>query len=230
VLLPARAGLGFSYYIIFVDDHVWLLERMMIRRFVRSPRRRAWYVALAAAALLALSGCSDTPAPTPVAGSTATATPTLIPTSAPVPGWQTYSDKTYAYTIQYPPGWTALLEPEPQGAPYEVIGFFAAGNGGSGAAPTQNVITVTAEQVQPDTVDNGTPPGFAPAGSITVAGTTQTLLSGPGSSGGQGLVVMLALNNDVFLFYSTADAASATQFHQTFIQMLSTFKLASSSP
>ncbi|HEY7357764.1 MAG TPA: hypothetical protein VH590_14905, partial [Ktedonobacterales bacterium] len=57
-----------------------------------------------------------------------------------------------------------------------------------------------------------------------VAGTPRTLLSGPGSAGGQGLLVTLTQGKQVFVFYSTADDASAALFQQTFTQMLSTFE------
>lgn len=105
-----------------------------------------------------------------------------------------------------------------------MVGFFPTGSATGSAAPTQNIITITAQQNQPDTGDNGAPPGFAPSGSVSVGGTTQPLLSGPGSAGGQGLLVTLAQNNQLFLFYSTADNASADSFRQVFTQMLSTFQ------
>lgn len=196
-----------------------------MRNFVRLPRC-SWYVVLALAALLALSGCSDTAAsgPSGGAGDVATATPT-IPGPASIPGWQTYTDTSFGFMVQYPPDWAEALVPQQQGAPYEVAGFFARGSANKGAAPTQNVITITTGQNQPNSTDSSAPPGFAPAGTVVVDGTTQTLLSGPGSASGQGLLVMFALNNQIFLFYSTADAASAAQFHQTFTQMLSTFQV-----
>jgi hypothetical protein len=196
-------------------------------RLVRSPRRRSWWLLLAFVALLVLSGCGNTPAsnpPSPGGGGVVdTATPAPDPTAVHIDGWQTYSDKTYAFTIQYPPKWTALLEPQPQGTPYEIVGIFQASAAG-GAPPTQNIITITVQQNQPDTGDNGTPPGFAPSGSVNVGGSSQPLLVGPGSAGGQGLLVTFAQNNDIFVFYSTADSASATNFQQVFTQMLSTFQ------
>jgi hypothetical protein len=184
---------------------------------------------LALVALLALSGCGDTSTPGPSGGSgdAATATPTANPGPVSIPGWQTYTDASFAFMVQYPPNWAKALEPQPQGALYEVVGFFAVGSASKGAAPTQNVITITAGQNQPNSTDGSAPPGFAPAGSVVVDGTTQTLLSGPGSAGGQGLLVMFALDNQIFLFYSTADALHAAQFHQTFTQMLSTFQVIS---
>jgi hypothetical protein len=208
-----------------------LLEEIVMRHLVQSPRCSSWWGVLALVALLALAGCSDASAPNPPdgGGDVATATPALTPTPVHIAGWQTYSDKTYAFSIQYPPGWTAALEPQQQGAPYEVVGFFQAGSGSNGAAPTQNVITVTVGMNQPDTVDSAAPPGFAPNGSIVVGGTTQTLLTGPGTSGGQGLLATLALDNQIFVFYSTADTASTSLFQQTFTQMLSTFQLATPS-
>ncbi len=197
-----------------------------MRDSVRLPHC-SWYVVLALAALLALSGCGETAASGPPggAGDGATATPTAIPTPASIPGWQTYTDASFGFLVQYPPNWMEAPVPQQQGAPYEVLGFFARGSANKGAAPTQNVITITTGQNQPNSTDSAAPPGFAPAGTVVVDGTTQTLLSGPGSAGGQGLLVMFALNNQIFLFYSTADAASAAQFHQTFTQMLSTFQV-----
>ena len=196
-------------------------------RFVRSPRASWWYVTLGAVILLALGGCSNPSPPAPDGGNgngqTAGATPT--PTSASIPGWPTYSDTIYAFAIQYPQNWTALLEPQQQGAASEVVGFFASGSAVNGAAPTQDVITITAGQAQPDAGDSAAPPGFAPNGSIDVGGTNQTLLSGPGSGGGRGLLVMAALDDRIFIFYATADSASAALFQQTFTQMLSTFRL-----
>lgn len=184
---------------------------------------------MALVALLALSGCGDTPASNPPeqggGADIATATPTANPTPAQIAGWRTYSDSTYAFSIQYAPTWTTTLEPQPPNAPYEVVAFFPGKSGSNGAAPTQNVITVTAAMNQPDVIDSAVPPGFAPDGSVSVGGTTQPLLSGPGSAGGQGLAVMMALSNEVFLFYSTADDASAALFRQTFTQMLSTFQI-----
>ena len=88
-------------------------------RLVRSSRRRSWWLLLAFVALLVLSGCNDTSASNaPQSGGGATATPAPTPTAVHIDGWQTYSDKAYAFTIQYPPQWTALLEPQPQGTPY----------------------------------------------------------------------------------------------------------------
>jgi hypothetical protein len=196
-----------------------------MKRLVQSPRR-GWCWLVLAAALLVLSGCGDVSVANAPGGdnTVATATSAPDPTPAHIPGWRTYSDKQYSFSIQYPPNWTALLEPQQQGAPYEVVGFFPAGSGSSGAAPTQNVITVTAGMNQPNSIDSSAPPGFAPSGSVNVGGTTQTLLSGPGSNGGQGALVMLAGDNEIFVFYSTADAASASSFQQTFTQMLSTFQ------
>jgi hypothetical protein len=222
--MPLRAGQDFSDYTILPKNHAWLLEDMTMSRLVRLPRSRWWSLALTLAALLALSACGDSSAPKTSGGpgNTVTVTPTVaVPAS-----WQTYHDTPSAYSIQYPPGWASMLEPEPQGAPYEVVGFFAAGTASNGTAPTQNVITITSEQSRPDTVDSAAPPGYAPGGSITVAGTSQTLFVGPGSTGtGQGLVVLMAQGNQIFLFYSTADAASAAQFKQTFLQMLTSFQL-----
>lgn len=202
-------------------------------RLVRSPRLRSWWLLLAFVALLVLSGCGDTSVsntPSSDGGNNgATATPAPDPTSAHIDGWQTYSDKTYAFTIQYPPRWTALLEPQPQGTPYEVVGLFPTPGTAGSAAPTQNIITITVQQNQPDTAGDGTPPGFAPNGSVSVGGSPQPLLVGPGSAGGQGLLVMVAQNNDIFVFYSTADNASASSFQQVFTQMLSTFQQTSTS-
>ena len=197
----------------------------------RFPRHCAWCFLIAAVALVVLSGCGDTSTAPPQGGNGNTATATAAPNATPVslPGWQNYSDAALHYAVQYPPGWTALQEPQPQGAPYEVLALFVAGSENNGAAPAQNVITITASQGSPDSVDTGAPPGFAPGGSVTVAGTSQSLLIGPGASGGQGLLVMFAQDNALFAFYSTADDASAASFRQTFTQILSTFRLTATS-
>jgi hypothetical protein len=228
VHLPTRAGLDFSDYSIFSNCHAWLLEeKESMYRFVRSLRASWWYALLGGAVLLTLGGCGSAAPPAPPEvkgdGQTPLATTTPNPTPASIPGWPTYSDNIYSFAIQYPQDWTSLLEPQQQGASYEVVGFFATGSPLNNVAPTQDVITITAEQVQPDTSDSGAPPGFAPSGSINVGGTNQTLLSGPGSTGGQGLLVMAAWDDRVFIFYSTADNASAALFQQTLTQMLSTF-------
>ncbi len=189
----------------------------------------SWYVVMALAALLALGGCGDTSVSNPFGGDGSAATATLAPepTLAHIDGWQTYSDTTYGFIIQYPPDWTAALGPQQgAGVPSEVVKFFATKRGSAGTPPTQDVITITAEASKPNTVDATVPPGFAPNGSVAVGGATETLLSGPGSTGGQGLLVMLALDTQVFVFYSTADDASAAFFRQTFTQMLATFQSA----
>ncbi len=197
----------------------------------QSFRRSAWLLMASLVALFALSGCGgDSAPPAPSGGDTnVTPTPTLAPSPTPVHinGWQTYSDKPYAFAIQYPPNWTEMLEPEPQGAPYEVVAFFPAGTTSGNMAPTQNVITITVGANQPNTVDNPAPDGFMPTGTVNVAGTSQTLLTGPGSNGGQGLLVQYAQANQVYLFSSSADDASANAFQQTFTQMLSTFQMGS---
>jgi hypothetical protein len=195
-------------------------------RLVRSPRSPAWMLVLGMAALLALSGCGDATQPPP--SSNKAATPTATPTIAVPAGWQTYNDAAFTYSVQYPPDWASLLEPQPQGAPYEVVGFFAKGAASNGTAPTQNVITVTGSHSRPDTTDAGTPPGYAPAGKVTVAGTNQTMYVGPGYNGqGQGLVVLVAEGQQLYLFYSTADTASEAQFKQTFLKMLASFQILS---
>lgn len=197
-------------------------------RLVPLPRRRSWWLLLACVALLVLGGCNDTSASNPPqsggGADVGTSTPAPDPTAVHIDGWQTYSDNTYAFTIQYPPKWTALLEPQPQGTPYQVVGLFPTPGAAGSAAPAQNIITITVQQNQPDTGDNAAPPGFAPSGSVSVGGSSQPLLVGPGSAGGQGLLVMYAQNDDIFVFYSTADSASASSFQQVFTQMLSTFQ------
>lgn len=230
--MPLGAGLDFSDYITSLRNHAWLLEDITMGRLGRFPRYCAWYFLMATAALIAFSGCGDTSASPPQGGDGNTTTATSAPgaTPASIPGWQNYTDAAFHYAVQYPPGWTALQEPQPQGAPYEVLGVFVAGSENNGAAPTQNVITITASQGSPDTVDTGAPPGFAPSGSVTVAGTSQSLLIGPGASGGQGLLVMFAQDDALFAFYSTADDASAASFRQTFTQILSTFRLTTVGP
>src|SRR5579859_1642253 len=212
--MPARAGLDFSDYSISPGHHAWLLEDTTMYRLRQSFRWGVWLLAVAAVALLALSGCGgDSSTPAPSGGDTnVTATPTSAPSPTPVHinGWQTYSDNLYFFAIQYPPNWTEMLEPQPQGAPYEVVGFFPAGTTSNNMAPTQNVITITVGVNQPNTIDSPAPDGYMPDGTITVAGTSQTLLAGPGSNGGQGLLVQYAQDSQVYLFSSSADDASAS--------------------
>ncbi|GEM_PF-3210759 len=191
-------------------------------------RRYGWPLGIFLAALLALSGCgggasSNSPVDT---GSTATSTPVANPTPARIAGWQTYSDTRYQFTIQYPPDWTAQqAPPSPDAASDEIINFFP---NGSGAPPAQNVISITIAPSQANSVGDVAPPGFAPSGSVTVDGTSQTLLSGPGASGGQELLVLFANGNQVYLFASNADTANAPAFQRTFTQMLSTFQFEAS--
>lgn len=200
-------------------------------RLGRFPGCGVWCF-LVVAALLALCGCGDTPPEPPQGadGSTATATSAATATPASFPGWRTYTDAAFHYAVQYPPDWTAVQEAQPADAPYQVLALFPGRSGSSSAVPRQNVITITASQGSPDTVDTGAPPGFAPGGSVTVAGTSQPLLVGPGAAGGQGLLVMFAQNDALFAFYSTADDASAAAFQQTFTQILSTFRLVTTGP
>jgi hypothetical protein len=159
-------------------------------------------------------------------GSTATPTTAANPTPAHIAGWQTYSDRQYQFTIQYPPDWTAQLAPPPQGAASdEIVAFFP---NGSGTPPAQNLITITIAPSQANSVGDTAPPGFAPSGNVTVDGTSQTLLSGPGANGGQELLVLFANGNQLYLFASNADTSNAPAFQRTFTQMLSTFQFEAS--
>ena len=199
-----------------------------MRCLLRSSRRESWFLGMILGALLALGGCGGGVSSTPPGDTGGLATPTAAanPTPAHIAGWQTYSDAQYRFTIQYPPNWTAQLAPAQQGAtPYEVVDFFPAGSGSGGAAPTQNVITITIVMAQANSVGDTAPPGFTPSGSVAVDGTMQTLLIGPGSNGGQGLLVMFANGDQLYSFASSADTAHASTFQQTFIQMLSSFQV-----
>ena len=202
---------------------------------MQSPRRHPWLAGLALVTLLALGGCgggaSPTRSSTQRSGSATATTPAQPTASSPTPasgGWQTYTDSTYVFTIQYPAAWMEQVQAQPQNTPYEIVGFFPPASETNGQFPTQNVITITATTGQPSSVDGPPPAGFAPNGSVNVAGVNETLFSGPDPAGGQELLVMFASGTQLYLFTSKADTADAATFQQTFSQMLATFQVGSS--
>ena len=179
--------------------------------------------------LLALAGCGAGPASAQSSGGSASspaASPSLpvssSPTMTPPVSWQSYQDSHYPFSVQYPLGWTALpdahLDANP---PYEVVSFYP----GSGqSAPALNVISITVAAQQPDDVQSGPPPGFAPAGDVTIAGATEKMFSGPGTAGGQDLLVEYDGGSHLYLFVANSDAASAAAFKQTLMRLLASFQ------
>ena len=185
--------------------------------------------------LLALAGCATGPASaqssTPLPGGGASrgtplATATLLPSSSqtatPSVSWQSYQDSHYPFSAQYPSDWTVLpdahLDANP---PYEVVSFYP----GSGqSAPALNVISITVAAQQPDDVQSGPPSGFAPAGDVTIAGTTEKMFSGPGTAGGQELLVEHDQGSYAYLFICNADTTSAAAFKQNFTKLLASFQ------
>jgi hypothetical protein len=180
---------------------------------------------LAVLALLGLSGCSTSPQPN-ANNNTSTPLPTtpLQPlTLTPLPGWQTYQDVTYLFSIQYPPDWTVLpMAHTDVTPPYEEIDFFAKASGTT--VPALNVVTITVTQGTPDNPDSGVPQNFAPIGMVTLAGQDEDVFAGPDPSGGQDLLVPFSANDELFFFASRSNPAAAAALKQTFMQMLSTFQ------
>ncbi len=194
-----------------------------MRSLLRHLCCSAWLLGLA----LLLSGCGDTvTAPNPLGGTdtAATATPPANPTPAHIASWRTYQDSRFAFSIQYPPDWTAQVDTHvDEAAPYEVVSFFPTATPRTDKAPVVNVISITVGTAEANTIGDAAPPGFTPTGKVAVGGTMQTILSGPGQQGGQGLLVMYFQGGRYYLFSSNAESASASLFQQTFTQMLSTF-------
>ena len=186
--------------------------------------------------LLAFAGCGSGPtsaqSSTPVSGggasvgtplTTATLPVSSSPTSTPALNWQNYQDSQYPFSVQYPADWMALQDAHVSDTPpYEVVSFYP----GSGqSAPALNVISITVAEQQPDDVQSGPPAGFAPAGDVTIAGTTEKMFSGPGANGGQELLVEHDLGSHLYLFLSNADTTSAAAFKQDFMKLLASFQV-----
>jgi hypothetical protein len=189
-------------------------------------RWERWAVMLALLALLVLSGCSDGSTSQPGTTSPFTPQPTTPlqqPTLTPLTGWQTYQDATYLFALQYPPDWTAqAITHSDLTPPYEEVDFFPRASGP--VVPAVNVITISVTQATPESPDSGVPQGFAPIGTVTLAGQDEQVFAGPDPSGGQDLLVQFAANDELFYFTSRSDLAAAAAFRQTFLQMLSTFQ------
>ncbi len=194
-----------------------------------SLRRFGWLVSLLI--LLVLSGC-DSPSSTtrnnhPPGGNgpagTATRTTSPSPTASPVPTWQTYTDGNYPFSVQYWSDWNVLPDAHLDATPpYKILSFFPGPSQSS--APTLNVISITIGVNQPDDTQSGPPQGFAPDGTVTVNGATETIFSGSGANGGQELSVEYSQGSHIYLFASNAALASAPTFKQTFLKMLASFQ------
>ncbi len=180
-------------------------------------------VMLAVLALALLTGCADSAPPSTNSDTPQPTTPLEQPTLTPIPGWQTYQDATYLFSMQYPPDWTVQTVMHSEVSPsYEEVDFFPKASGP--AVPAVNVISITITQGTPDSPDSTVPQGFAPIGSVTLAGQDEQIFAGPDPSGGQDLLVQFAANDELFFFTSRSTPAAANTFKQTFTQMLSTFQ------
>lgn len=205
---------------------------MMVQpRVLRRSRcdSRIFHWLLGMLLLLALAGCGAGPAAVQSPGGSASSpavSPSLpvssSPTTTPPVSWQNYQDSHYPFSVQYPLDWTALPDAHLDATPpYEVVSFYP----GSGQnAPALNVISITVAAQQPDDVQSGPPQGFAPAGDVTIAGTTEKMFSGPGTAGGQELLVEYDGASHLYLFVANADAASAAAFKQTLMKLLASFQ------
>ena len=203
-----------------------MVQPHALRRYSCGSRVLPWLVGVVL--LLSLAGCGAGPGAVQSSRGSASspATPPLpvssSPTMTPPVSWQSYQDSHYPFSVQYPLDWTALPDAH-LGAnpPYEIVSFYP----GSGqSAPALNVISITVAAQQPDDVQSGPPPGFAPAGDVTIAGTTEKMFSGPGTAGGQELLVEYDGASHLYLFVANADAASAAAFKQTLMRLLTSFQ------